>query len=315
MKTYRSLGELPLGGRRRAVAIGTFDGVHLGHREIIGSAMRIARERDIASMAVTFHPHPIAVLRPDLKTTTLTSIDLKCELIASLGVDELLVVPFTRAFARIRADRFVDMLASPPIAAEVVVVGDNFRFGHGGTGTTQMMRQHGRTRGLEVLAPALVTSTDGKPVSSTRIRRLVAEGRVEEVTGLLARPHVVEGVVVHGEQRGRAMGMPTANVEPPVDAAVPGRGVYAGRAHVAGGTWAAAINVGYAPTFHDGAERHPSRIEAFLLDYDGPDLYDEPIRVEFLERLRDERRFASPQELVAQVMRDVERTREVHSEV
>lgn len=313
MKTYRSLGELPLGGRRRAVAIGTFDGVHLGHREIIGSAMRIAQERDIASMAITFHPHPIAVLRPDLKTTTLTPIDLKCELIASLGVDELLVVPFTRAFARIRADRFVDMLASPPIAAEVVVVGDNFRFGHGGTGTTQMMRQYGRARGLEVLAPALVTSSDGKPVSSTRVRRLVAEGRVHEVAELLARPHVVEGVVVHGEQRGRAMGMPTANVEPPVDAAVPGRGVYAGRASVAGGTWAAAINVGYAPTFQEGPERHPSRIEAFLLDYDGPDLYDQPIRVGFLERLRDERRFDSPRELVAQVMQDVERTREVYA--
>lgn len=311
MKTYRSLGELPLGGARRAVAIGTFDGVHRGHREIIGQAMRIAHERGIASMAITFHPHPIAVLRPDLKVASLTSVEARCELISALGVDELLVVPFTRAFARIRADRFVDMLASPPISAEVVVVGDNFRFGHGGAGTTAMMRQHGRGRGLEVVIPELVESADGKPISSTRVRRLVAEGRMDEVTDLLGRPHWVDGVVVHGEQRGRAMGMPTANVETPADAAVPGRGVYAGRARVAGGTYATAVNVGYAPTFQEGTERLPSRIEAFLLDYDGPDLYDLPIRVEFLERLRDERRFENADALVEQVKRDVARTREL----
>lgn len=311
MKTYRSLGDLPLGGQRRAVAIGTLDGVHLGHQAIIGTAVREARERGIASMVITFSPHPIAVLRPDLHTTVLTPTDMKAEIIGRLDVDELLILPFTRAFARVRADRFVDMIASPPIGAEVVAVGDNFRFGHGGSGTATMMRQYGGARGLEVILPGMVSSPDGKPVSSTRIRRLVAEGRIDEVGALLARPHMVEGLVVHGDQRGRALGLPTANVEVPAETAVPGRGVYAGRAHVGGGTYAAAVNVGWAPTFRENTERIPLRIEAFLLDYDGPDLYDERIRVEFLARLRDERRFASPQELVAQIHEDVARTREI----
>ncbi|HWH14549.1 MAG TPA: riboflavin kinase, partial [Miltoncostaeaceae bacterium] len=169
-----------------------------------------------------------------------------------------------------------------------------------------------RARGLEVTLPGMVASPDGKPVSSTRIRRLVAEGRIDEVRDLLDRPHVVQGVVVPGDQRGRALGLPTANVEVPAETAVPGRGVYAGRAHLAGGgRHPAAVNVGWAPTFRDNAERIPLRIEAFLLDYDGPDLYGEDIQVEFLERLRDERRFDSPAELVAQIHEDVARTRDV----
>ncbi len=311
MKTYRSLGELPLGGSRRAIAIGTFDGVHLGHRAVIGRAQDLAAERRVSSMVVTFHPHPITVLRPDLRVARLTTVEARAELIAALGVDELLVLPFTRAFARVRWDRFVDMIASPPIGAEVAVVGDNFRFGHQGAGTVAMMRQYGRARGLEVETPPIVTSPDGKPISSTRIRRLVAEGRIEEVTLLLARPHEVDGLVVPGDQRGRALGLPTANVETPPDTAVPGRGVYAGRALVAGGEYATAVNVGYAPTFHEGGERPGYRIEAFLLDFDGPDLYGREIRIRFLRRLRDERRFPSPGELVAQIHDDIARTREI----
>jgi riboflavin kinase / FMN adenylyltransferase len=311
VKTYRSLGELPLGGSRRVIAIGTFDGVHLGHRAIIGRAQDLAADRGVPAMVVTFHPHPITVLRPDLRVARLTTVEARAELIASLGVDELLILPFTRAFARIRWERFVDMIASPPVGAEVAVVGENFRFGHQGAGTTATMRQYGRARGLEVETPPTVTSPDGKPVSSTRVRRLVAEGRIDEVAVLLARPHEVDGVVVHGEQRGRALGLPTANVETPPDTAVPGRGVYAGRAVVAGGEYVAAVNVGYAPTFHEGHERPGYRIEAFLLDYDGPEIYGESIRVRFLARLRDERRFPSPQELVAQVHEDVARTRRI----
>lgn len=311
MKTYRSLGELPLGGSRRAIAIGTFDGVHLGHRAVIGRAQDLAAERRVSSMVVTFHPHPITVLRPDLRVARLTTVEARAELISALGVDELLVLPFTRAFARVRWDRFVDMIASPPIGAEVAVVGDNFRFGHQGAGTVAMMRQYGRARGLEVETPPIVTSPDGKPISSTRIRRLVAEGRIEEVTLLLARPHEVDGLVVPGDQRGRALGLPTANVETPPDTAVPGRGVYAGRALVAGGEYATAVNVGYAPTFHEGGERPGYRIEAFLLDFDGPDLYGREIRIRFLRRLRDERRFPSPGELVAQIHDDIARTREI----
>jgi riboflavin kinase/FMN adenylyltransferase len=310
VKTYVSLGELPVGDRRRAVAIGTFDGVHLGHRAIVAQAKELGRARGIPVMVVTFEPHPIAILRPELKTTVLTPIDLKAELIAALDVDELLILPFTHAFSRIRAERFVDMIASPPLGAEIVIVGENFRFGSGGTGTAEGMRAYGRVRGVEVVSPSIVASYDGKPISSTRIRRLIAEGRLDEAGALLGRPHLVEGIVVPGDQRGRALGLPTANVDTLASAAVPGRGVYAGRATTRHGRAIAAINVGVAPTFRTAHERGPARVEAFLLDYDGPDLYGEAIRIEFVSRLRDERRFADASELVAQIHHDIDATRE-----
>ncbi len=309
MKTYASLGELPVGDRRRAVAIGTFDGVHLGHRQIIAEARALGRERGIPVMVMTFEPHPIAVLRPEFKTTVLTPIDLKADLISSLDVDELLIVPFTRAFSRIRADRFVDMIASPPLGAQIVVVGENFRFGSGGSGTASGMQTYGRARGVEVISPTIVVSHDGKPISSTRIRRLITEGRLDEAAELLGRPHIVEGVVVPGVERGRALGFPTANLQALASAAIPGKGVYAGRAITRYGRAVAAINVGVAPTFHSNQDRAPVRIEAFLLDWVGPDLYGEAMRVEFVSRLRDERRFAEPSELVAQIRDDIAETR------
>jgi riboflavin kinase / FMN adenylyltransferase len=311
VRRYQSLGDLPLGAPRRVVAIGTFDGVHLGHQAVIRRAIEIAAERRVAAMTLTFEPQPIAVLRPELTPAILTPVGLKGRLIEALGVDELLVVPFTRAFARIRAERFAEMLASAPVSAEAVVVGENFRFGHGGAGTVEMLRQFGRSRDVRVESPPIVTSPDGKPISSTRIRRLVATGQVAEVIPLLARPHSVEGVVVPGDQRGRALGIPTANLDVPADVALPSRGVYAGRALLDSGSGAAAINIGVAPTFTASEARATLRVEAFLLDHDGSDLYGRSMRIEFLERLRDERRFESPEALVAQVTRDIERTREL----
>jgi riboflavin kinase / FMN adenylyltransferase len=311
MRRYQSLGDLPLGGPRRVVAIGTFDGVHLGHQAVIRRALELAAERRLAAMTLTFEPQPIAVLRPELKPAVLTPIGLKGQLIERLGVDELLIVPFTKAFSRIRAERFAEMLVSAPVGAEAVVVGENFRFGHGGAGTVEYMGQFGRSRGLHVESPPTVTSPDGKPISSTRIRRLVATGQVAEVVPLLARPHSVEGVVVPGEQRGRGMGIPTANLEVPADIALPSRGVYAGRAVLDSGRSPAAINIGVAPTFTSDEPRATLRIEAFLLDHDGSDIYGRTMRIEFLERLRDERRFDSPQALVEQITQDIERTREI----
>jgi riboflavin kinase/FMN adenylyltransferase len=311
VRRYQSLGDLPLGAPRRVVAIGTFDGVHLGHQAVIRRALEIGAERGLPAMALTFEPQPIAVLRPELRPAVLTPIGLKSQLIERLGVDELLVVPFTKAFSRIRAERFAEMLVSAPIGAEAVVVGENFRFGHGGAGTAEMLRQFGRSRDLQVESPATVTSPDGKPISSTRIRRLVATGQVAEALPLLARPHSVEGVVVPGDQRGRAIGIPTANLEVPPELALPSRGVYAGRAVLESSRSAAAINIGVAPTFTGAEPRALLRVEAFLLDHDGRDIYGDTMRIEFLERLRDERRFESPEALVAQVTLDIERTREV----
>ncbi len=310
MNRYQSMGELPLGQERRVVAIGTFDGVHLGHQAIIARAVERARERGLQSMVLTFEPNPLAVLRPELAPRVLTEPAFKAQLIEALGADALLVVPFTPAFARIRADRFAEMLGSAPLGAESIVVGANFRFGHGGSGTVAYLQRLGRARGLIIESPETVSSPDGKPVSSTRVRRLVAQGQVADVVPLLRRPHSVEGVVVPGEQRGRAMGLPTANVSVPSDVALPGHGVYAGRVVLAGGRYPAAINLGHAPTFDDRTDP-PLRLEAFILDYNGGDLYGKRMRVEFIERLRGERRFPSPGELVTQVQEDIARTREV----
>lgn len=311
MRRYHSLGDLPLGGPRRVLAIGTFDGVHIGHQAVIRRAIALAAERGLGSMALTFEPQPIAVLRPELKPAVLTHIGLKSQLIESLGVDELLVLPFTRAFARIRAERFAEMLVAPPVGADAVVVGENFRFGNGGSGTVEMLSQFGRSRALQVECPAMVASADGKPVSSTRIRRLIATDQVAAVIPLLGRMHSVEGVVVAGEGRGRGMGIPTANLDVPADSAMPSRGVYAGRAVLATGRSTAAINIGLAPTFDTAEPRATVRLEAFLLDHDGSDLYGQTMRIDFIERLRDERKFESKEALLAQIVEDVARVREL----
>lgn len=312
MRRYHSLGDLPLGGPRRVLAIGTFDGVHVGHQEVIRRAIALAEERGLGSMALTFEPQPIAVLRPELKPAVLTHISLKSQLIERLGIEELLVLPFTRAFSRIRAERFAEMLVAPPVGADAVVVGENFRFGNSGSGTVEMLAQFGRSRALHVECPPMVASADGKPISSTRIRRLIATDQVAAVIPLLGRMHSVEGVVVSGDGRGRGMGLPTANLEVPADSAMPSRGVYAGRAVLARGRSAAAINIGLAPTFATAAEpRAAVRLEAFLLDHDGSDLYGETMRIDFIERLRDERRFESMEALMAQITEDIERVREL----
>lgn len=311
MRRYQSLGDLPLGGGRRVVAIGTFDGVHIGHQRIIARAIQIARQRGLPSMALTFEPQPAAVVRPDLVPTVLTHLPMKTQLIDALGVDELLVAPFTPGFARLRAERFAEMLISAPVSADAVVVGENFRYGHRGVGTAESLRAFGRSRGMAVEVPDIVTCTEEKPVSSTRIRRLVATGQVAAAIPLLGRPHSVEGVVVPGDQRGRGLGFPTANLEIAADSAVPSRGVYAAWALLASGRQPAAVNIGTSPTFTAADRGRTLRLEAFLLDHQGGEIYGQAMRIEFLERLRDERRFPSVDDLVAQIRRDVARTREV----
>lgn len=297
-----------MSGAPRAVAIGAFDGVHIGHQEIITLAVQAAARRGMVSMVITFDPNPLAVLRPEFKTTVLTNAEFRARLIAAQGVDELLEIPFTKAFSHIRWDRFCEMLATPPIGAQSIAVGRNFRFGYGGEGTAGMLREAGRQRGIEVEIPGLVTSSDGKPVSSTRVRRLIAQGDIADANALLGRTHCLDGVVIHGDGRGAGLGIPTANIAVSGHAAIPGRGVYAGRVTVGGATWSAAINVGMAPTFRDA---HDIRIEALLIDYPGDDLYDMRASVTFLEHLRGEARFASADALVAQIAKDVERARAI----
>ncbi len=308
MIRYRGIGDLPIGNAARAVAIGAFDGVHLGHREIIRVAVETAERRGMSSMVITFDPNPLAVLRPEFKTTMLTTSEVRARIIAGLGVDELLEIPFTKAFSHIRWDRFCEMLATPPIGAQMIAIGRNFRFGHGGAGTAGLLHNAGRQSGIDVVIPGLVTSPDGKPISSTRVRRLIAQGDIADANMLLGRAHCLNGIVIHGDGRGAGLGIPTANLGVSSRAAIPGRGVYAGRASVDGSTWSAAINVGTAPTVR---ESHDIRVEALLIDYPGGDLYEHPASLAFLEHLRGETRFVSADALVAQIARDVERTRQI----
>ncbi|HEY4094020.1 MAG TPA: bifunctional riboflavin kinase/FAD synthetase [Baekduia sp.] len=278
--------------RPRRVAIGTFDGVHLGHREVIGGADTV----------VTFDPHPQSVVAPGTQPRLLTTLDRKAELVETLGVDELVVIPFDGAFAERSAQDFVDHVLVERVAATQVSVGENFRFGHGAQGDVALLGAD--TRFSTRVVPLL--EVDGEVVSSSHIRGLVAGGAVHYAGQLLGAPFAVDGEVQHGDKRGRTLGFPTANLVPQPGFVVPGHGVYACRVRLAdGSTVPAATNVGVRPQFVTG---RGELIEAFLIDWTG-DLYGQPIRIEFLRRLRGERRFDSVEGLVEQMGRDVDEAR------
>ena len=275
----------------RKVAIGTFDGVHLGHRAVIEGADTV----------LTFEPHPISVVRPDAVPKLLTSYPVKADLIAGLGVEELVVIPFDREFSQKTAEQFVDEVLVGRLQAEHVSVGENFRFGKGAKGDAGFLRSRPE---FETRVVPLV-EVEGETVSSTQIRALVAAGEVDKAARFLGGPFLFEGEVVSGDRRGRELGMPTANIVPDDHLAHPGHGVYAAWAH----GHPAAVNVGVRPTFETG---RGLLVEAYLLDFSG-DLYGQTLRVAFLERLRGEKRFDSVDELVAQMHRDVEQAREIAS--
>jgi riboflavin kinase / FMN adenylyltransferase len=282
VKVVRDPRELD--ARPRAVALGTFDGVHRGHRRVLDAAVAAGE----TSIAVTFDPHPRVALGYGVEL--LTSLERRLELLDEVGLDEALVVDFDLELAQLAPDEFVQRVLLP-IGTDVVVAGANFRFGRGRSGDLELLRR----LGLDVRPVPLVEG-----VSSTRIRDLLRAGEVERAARLLGRPAEVEGTVVAGDARGGTLGFPTANLRPAVGLLVPGYGIYAG---VADGR-RAAISIGTNPHY-GGGER---RIEAFLLDFEG-DLYGRRLRLELWERLRDERAFESEAELVAQIGKDVEATR------
>jgi riboflavin kinase/FMN adenylyltransferase len=280
--------------RPRRIAVGTFDGVHLGHREVISGADTV----------VTFDPHPAAVVAPGGAPRLLTTLERKTELIADLGVEELVVVPFDEEFASHSAQSFVDDVLVGRLRAEHVSVGENFRFGHKATGDVALLGADDR---FDTRVVALL-EVDGEVVSSSHIRGLVLGGAVEYADTLLGAPFTVAGEVVQGDQRGRTLGFPTANLVPREGYVVPGHGVYACRAQTADGVvHVAATNVGVRPMFITG---RGELIEAFLVDFDG-DLYGSQLRIEFLKRLRGEKRFESVEALIEQMGRDVEETRAI----
>ncbi|HLM85174.1 MAG TPA: bifunctional riboflavin kinase/FAD synthetase [Solirubrobacteraceae bacterium] len=288
-------------GRERNVAVGTFDGVHLGHREVIAGADSV----------LTFDPHPVSVVAPQHTPKLLTTPQRKAELVASLGVQEMIVIPFDAAFAQRSASEFIDEVLVGALGARRVSVGENFRFGHKAQGDPRLLSADARFQ--TDVHPLL--EVDGEIVSSSHIRGLVLAGELAEANRLLGSPFQLGGEVSHGDERGRELGFPTANLIPDEAFVCPGHGVYACLAHsrVPAGdqdelsSRPAAVSIGVRPTFVTG---RGELIEAYILDFAG-DLYGSELRLEFLARLRGERRFEGPASLIEQMHNDVQRTREI----
>lgn len=282
-----------------AVAIGNFDGVHLGHRALIDQTKAIAAARGGRAVVLTFDPHPASVLAPDGAPPMLTSLDRRLELLASAGADVVVVEPFTRQLAGVDANAFIDDVVIRGLGATAIVVGYDFAYGAGRTGTIESLRGHGERLGVHVaVVPAV--EIDGEIASSTRIRNHLRNGDLPAATRLLGRPWDVDGVVVHGAKRGRAIGFPTANIR--LDGELPIRpGIYAVWIGVGSETLAAVASFGTNPTFvaHGGLV-----LEVHVLDWDG-DLYDRRVRTSFVSHLRDEATFTSTEALVDQIRADI----------
>jgi riboflavin kinase / FMN adenylyltransferase len=307
---WYGLADVPAGWDRCVVTIGVFDGVHRGHQHIIARAGEIARARNLPVVVVTFDPHPDEVLRPGPHPPYLTTPRRLAELLAGLGVAALCVLPFTQEFSRLSPDEFVRAVLSERLHAAAVVVGENFRFGYRAAGDVPLLAQLGEKYDFTAEGVPLLV-VDGVTISSTYIRERLAAGDVAGAAAALGRPHRVEGVVVRGHMRGRALGFPTANLEIPPHAATPADGVYAGwlvsldTDGTETGRWPAAISVGTNPTFGDGDRT----VEAYALDRDDLDLYGARAAIEFTARLRGTERFDSVDALVAQMREDVVQAR------
>lgn len=310
--------EMPRLAEGSAVTIGTYDGVHLGHRRLLARLRAEADAFGVPSAVVTFDRHPATVIRPESAPLLLTDTEQKLELLAACGVDLTVVMPFDAGRANESAEEFVDRVLLRTLGAKVIVVGEDFHFGHGRKGDIALLRTLGAIRGFGVVGVALAGSAGNAgdvaaAVSSTRIRALVAAGDVAAAAGLLARPHEVRGEVVHGDGRGASqLGLPTANVAVEEGIAVPAIGIYAGWCRRADGSQhPAAISVGLRPTFAEPAGPAPvPLVEAHLIGFDG-ELYGERVGIAFVERLRDERRFDRIEDLVEQMWADVAETRRV----
>ncbi len=310
MLSWRGLDGVPAGWGRCVVTIGVFDGVHRGHQILIRRAIEVAKERDLPTVLMTFDPHPAEVVRPGSHPARLTTLQRRAELVAELGVDVFCVMPFTPDLSRTPADEFAHEILVDGLHAAAAVVGRNFTFGHKAKGDVELLSRLGRkfgfvAEGIDLVSDAGIDHGD-ITFSSTFIRACIDAGDVETATIALGRPHRVDGVVVHGERRGRSLGFPTANIDPVPYAAVPADGVYAGLFAHRDRQLPAAISVGSNPTF-SGRER---RIEAYVLDVE-EDFYGHHVGIDFVHRLRGMERFADIKDLIAQMRRDVERTREL----
>ncbi len=314
MQRWQDLDDVPADQPASVVAIGVFDGVHYGHRAVIGKAVAHAHTLGAPTVVVTFDPHPDEVVRPGTHPTLLSTIDHRCALMAELGADAVCVLPFTRELAGLSPEEFVDRVLLERFHALAVVVGDNFRFGHRAAGDPETLAELGRDRGFVVDSEPLVAG-EGGVWSSTYVRGLIRAGDVASAGYSLGRPHRVEGTVVHGDKRGRELGYPTANLATSPHAAIPADGVYAARVVLSPYTehrvtMPAAVSVGTNPTF-DGVER---RVEAYVLDRDDLELYGAHVAIDFVDRIRGQLRFEGPTalaDLVARMAVDVDTTRRI----
>lgn len=292
------------------LGLGNFDGVHAGHQALIRALVERCRVTGSVPGIFTFHPHPVAVLRPKDAPSLLLSPSAKQELMARMGVGVFLSIPFDLEFARMQPGEFVRRVLVDELGVDGVFVGYNYTFGHRGAGDPRLLERLGRMMGLEVHVIPPVT-IGGQVVSSTLIRRLLSEGEVREAARYLGYEPFVEGTVVGGDKRGRGLGFPTANIELPEGLVVPPDGVYAVRVLIAGETFLGVANIGFRPTFK--GQNATRNMEVHVFDFTG-DLYGESIRVLFRDRLRGERKFASPEELARQIEADIMRARAVHAE-
>ena len=314
MQTLRALDACPRPPQGTAVTIGAYDGVHLGHRAVIATVRRLADERGLATAVVTFDRHPASVVRPESAPRLLTDLDQKLELLEETGVDYALVVHFDEERSKESAEDFVREVLVDCLNAKLVVVGADFHFGHQRRGNVALLQQMGRELGFEVMGLSLV-GPDGVPardelqVSSTAIRRALVAGDLATANAMVGRPYEVRGVVERGDQRGRTWGFPTANVAVPEEILLPADGIYAGwYERPSGECLPAAISLGRRPTVY---EAQPYRLlEAHLLDWDG-ELYGEDAKVRFVAHLRDEEKFDSVDDLLAQMQRDCDEVRKM----
>ena len=314
MQIVRDTLSCPELGQGTAVTIGAYDGLHLGHRAVIAEVQREASARGLASAVVTFDRHPASVVRPESAPKLLCDLDQKLELLESTGIDLVVVIRFDEQRADETADEFVQEVLVDCLKARTVIVGADFHFGKGRGGDVALLNRLGPDLGFDVHGMALV-DVDGRPtaddrrVSSTAIRRALVAGEVEAAAGMLGRPHEVRGVVHQGDQRGRDLGFPTANVAVPGSILLPADGIYAGWfVRADGQVLPTAISLGRRPTFYETADA--SLLEAHVLDFSG-DLYDERVAVRFVTRLRGEERFDTVEDLIEQMQRDCEDARRI----
>lgn len=306
MQRWRGLEDIPEGWGRSVVTIGSYDGVHRGHQLIIGRAVERARELGVPAVVVTFDPHPSEVVRPGSHPPLLAPHHRRAELMGELGVDAVLVLPFTSEFSQLSPADFVVKVLVDKLHARSVVEGPNFRFGHKAAGTVESLAELGETYDYDVIVVDLFErAVSGEAFSSTMARRLVAEGEVRAAAEVLGRPHRVEGIVVRGAQRGRDLGYPTANLDTLPHTAVPADGVYAGWLTVEGEAMPAAISVGTNPQF-EGTER---TVEAYAIDRVDLDLYGMHVGVDFLDYIRGQEKFDTLDALTARMAQDVDDAR------